>query len=188
MLVRELFEDEQMYIVYRAYGTQSRDSYYGYARGDSLEAARKTFLGGGNREADPDRADVKFMQSNGGNPDNVKFEMIDVTSTEEEAWLARNDIRQSAGDSVTGPTNFPIHVRARAEAEHPERFGNMMQQRKLMMAKTAREAYAIANEGPNPGPWGFANVKAIAAASPKNQVKNDLEKMTPSQFASVYFK
>ena len=66
-----LREDTDIFTVYKAYGSSDPRVYYGYAQGTEEDIAR-AFRAGINR-TDPDRAEKRMVEINGGDPDDIQF-------------------------------------------------------------------------------------------------------------------
>jgi hypothetical protein len=178
MKIRDLLtESTGMYTVYKAYGPEDDRVYYGYAQGDE-QAIANNFRAGVNR-TDPDRAEKRMVDINGGDPDSIKFEVVDVFTDELDAWTMRNDLRISDAQSLTGPTMFPGNILARAQKERPEKLLAWKQTKEFSAAKTAREAWSL-------GMWSQEAVKALTQKFPRAEVIKDLDKLNPTQFASKY--
>jgi hypothetical protein len=178
MKIRDILtENTGMYTVYKAYGPEDDRVYYGYAQGDE-QAIANNFTAGVNR-TDPDRAEKRLVDINGGDPDAIKFDVVDVFNDELDAWTMRNDLRISDAQSLTGPTMFPGNILARAQKERPEKLMAWKQTKEFSAAKTAREAWGL-------GMWSQEAVKALTQKFPRTEVIKDLDKMNPTQFASKY--
>lgn len=175
-----LVENYNMYTVYKAYGRNDPQVYYGYAQGTEEDVAR-TWMAGVNR-TDPDRAEKKLVALNGGDPDEIKFEVVDVFADELDAWVMRNDLRLQDSQSITGPTMFPPEVLNRAKKERPEKVEGW---KKAMGMKDARTAF----EAGKMGRWPSDILQMIAANLPKSehrQLRNDFDRMAPDAFAAKY--
>lgn len=174
-------ETTDTYVVYKAYGKNTNRVYYGYARGD--EANVKTnFTAGYNNRSGGDRAERKFVDLNGGELDDVMFDIVDVFIDEYDAWMARNEERAEDALSITGPTMFPGDIAARASRENPERISQWKRRMSISKAKTAREAYAA-------GAWTKQQldqlIKPIGPAR-KGDIVADLDSLTPQEFSTKY--
>lgn len=171
-----------MFAVYRATGSVSNLSYYGYAtvtEENAAEQARASFLGGAQR-SEMERADVRLFQANGADADNIRVTIIDVAEDEAEAWMLRNEQRATSVDTISGPTMFPGHIAERVAKEQPQKIANWKLAIKMRTQKTARDAYAL-------GMWTIDQIKNLAANAPLSQIRKDLDTMTPDQFQVAYF-
>jgi hypothetical protein len=172
--IKPLNENTGMYVVYKVSADSTDSVYYGYTIGEDV---KKAFMVGANRQAEPDRGDVRMINQAGGE-DNLRFQMVDVFDNEIEAFVARNDARASDGASITGPSHFPASVYQRALKDYPEK----AKMWKLDAGQTtAREAMAN-------GMFTFDTLKALVAQNPsiKNQLKIDLDKMLYTDFKTKY--
>jgi hypothetical protein len=178
MKIQEILtENYNMYTVYKAYGPEDDRVYYGYAQGTEEDIARN-FTAGVNR-TDPDRAEKRMVDINGGDPADIKFEVVDVFADELDAWTMRNELRISDSQSLTGPTMFPGNILARAQKERPEQLEKWKAAMGMKEAKTAREAAQL-------GRWDQATVKALTTKFPRAEVVRDFDKLAPDAFASKY--
>ena len=163
-----------MFTVYKAYGTVSNETYYGYCKD---REPKEAFLEQARRKED--RADVRFLSNNNDSIDNITFEIVDGCIDEQEAWMKRNDLRAADIESVTGPTMWPGKFFEKAAKEHPERVAAWKQEELFSKCATARKAYAL-------GKWSVAQIKQLSTSFPKKQVVFDLDKLSPKQFAEKY--
>lgn len=181
MKIQEILtENYNMYTVYKAYGPEDDRVYYGYAQGTEEDVAR-TWMAGVNR-TDPDRTEKKLVAINGGDPDDIKFEVVDVFADELDAWVMRNDLRIQDSRSLTGPTMFPPEVLNRAKKERPEKVEGWKKAMGMKEARTANEATQL-------GRWPASILKDIAVNLPKSEhgkLRNDFDKMSPDAFAAKY--
>lgn len=169
--------NEAMYTVYKAYGKNDPQVYYGYATGTEDDIAR-TFGAGVNR-TDPDRAEKRLVAINGGDPAEIKFEIMDVFADELDAWVTRNDLRAQDSLSITGPTMFPPEVFNRAKKERPNAVAGWKTARDMNSAATAREAAAL-------GKWDQATIKGLTAKYPRAEVVKDFDGLSPAAFGAKY--
>lgn len=172
-----LTENYNMYTVYKAYGPTDPQVYYGYAQGTEEDIARN-FTAGVNR-TDPDRAEKRLVDINGGDPADIKFEVVDVFNDELDAWTMRNDLRITDAQSLTGPTMFPGNILARAQKERPEKLAEWKKARGMADARTAREAAQL-------GRWDQQTIKGLSAKFPRKELVQDFDKLSPDAFGSKY--
>lgn len=177
MKVSELFEDAEPYVVYKVSSPKVDVVYYGYATGEDV---RKSFMVGANRQDNPDRGDVRMINLAGGE-ENLNFEIIDVFNDEIEAFADRNDRRAHDSQSITGPSMFPGSVFQRLKAQHPDRVAKWKNARSLD-TMTAREAMAE-----KMSEFTFQDLKAIATPETKQQIVDDLDRLSYHQFKEKYF-
>ena len=175
-----LTENYNMYTVYKAYGPTDPQVYYGYAQGTEEDVAR-TWMAGVNR-TDPDRAEKRLVAINGGDPDDIKFEVVDVFADELDAWVMRNDLRIQDSQSLTGPTMFPPEVLKRAQKERPEKVEGWKKARGMKDARTAYEATKM-------GRWPADILKTLASKMNKKDhagLRKDFDNLAPDAFATKY--
>lgn len=163
-----------MFTVYKAYGTVSNETYYGYCKD---REPKEAFLEQARRKED--RADVRFLSNNNDSIDNITFEIVDGCIDEQEAWMKRNDLRAADVESVTGPTMWPGKFLERAQKEHPERVARWKKEEMFNKCATARKAYAL-------GKWTVDQIKQLSTTYNKKQVVADLDKLTPKCFSEKY--
>lgn len=167
-----------MFIVYRAFGTHSTQSYYAYAKGEEKEDALKTFLVGAHRTEE--RGDSLLFMLNNQDELSMDIEILDVFEDELDAYMLRNELRVIHSDSITGPTPWPGNMARRAENERPEELEAYRKRLKIRGAKSARQAYAL-------GLWTKAVIDNLASWSTnKPQLKKDFDKLSPSEFSIKY--
>lgn len=164
-----------MYIIYSVINP-SGQVYYGYAQGNDIDDAKKSFLANAHRP-DQNRVDVKYFGDI--EPDQLLVEVVDVADSEEEAHLFRNEHRVS-NDSVSRPTNFPANINRKAEQQFPERVAALKEKAKLMSLPTARKAWAA-------GLYNKDQIANLTITHPKTRVIADLDNLTPAAFNSKYF-
>lgn len=170
------------YIVYQVTSPKTDKVYYSYTRNNDLQ---KAFLAGAERSNEPDRGDVRMMQV-AGDASDLRFKMLDVFDDELAAFMERNDYRAKDPQSITGPTNFPATIFARAKAVDPERVKKWKLAGDINSA-TAREA--MGDEFKNVAAYNFGDLKQLVAADPsiKNQLTQDLDKLSYLDFKKKYF-
>lgn len=162
-----------MFTVYRASGSKSGLAYYGYCQGDDVSGAFGQF-----GRSETSRADVRLMMANGTEDvDDLKIEVIDACTDELEALVARNDLRSTMTDSISGPTLFPLAARAGEIDASSIDLWNQATTR--FNAKTAREALAR-------GQWTFQQIKDLSNAFDRKNVIKDLDALSPFDFAVKY--
>jgi len=171
------------YTVYKVSGKFSPYSYYGYSYEEDI---LKAFLRGAHRSGpnDSKRADVRFLEDNGGLDENVWIEeQIDVFDSEVEAWMLRNEIRSTVSDSFTGPTNMPYPDADKVLKEKPELGKRWEKQNKIRLAKTAKEAKIN-------GRWSQEQINNLVNTrknkKEKDVLTNDYKTLSPDEFAEKY--
>ncbi len=188
MKLRDIItENNVQWMVYKVSSPRTDQVYYGYAQGSSLEDCKRVFLIGAQRNNAPDRGDGKMLLAAKEDVDSLKFELIDVSADEIEAFTARNDNRASDVASITGPTQFPGNVYKRALELHPDRVAKWKMDTQLNKM-TARESMSA--EGQAAGSkLSFAQVKELVAQRPdiKAELTKDLDALMYPQFIAKYF-
>lgn len=164
------------YVVYKVSSPNTDHTYYGYSQGKDI---KKAFLNGANRQAEPDRGDVRMINVAGGE-DELRFTMEDIFVNEIEAWMARNDLRAQDNKSITGPTILPAPMLRAAKDIDPARVASWKAARDLN-SMTAREAMAAQA-------FSMDDLKAIVAANPKikPQIIKDLDALVYPDFKAKY--
>lgn len=183
MKLKHLLQESANFIVYKVSSPHTDRVYYGYGQGQSMEDIKKLFLAGARRGDAPDRGDGKMLLAAKEDIESLKFEMVDVSPDEIEAFTVRNDNRASDSASITGPTAFPGNVYKRALQLHPDRVKSWKIQRDLN-SMTAREAMSVEQSQLK-----FPMVKKLVQDQPDlhNQVKTDLDGLTYPAFMAKYF-
>lgn len=168
--------NEDGYVVYKVSSPNTDHTYYGYSKGKDIKQA---FLSGANRQAEPDRGDVRMINAAGGE-DALQFKMEDIFVNEVEAWMARNDLRAQDSKSITGPTILPAPMLRAAKDMDPDRVASWKLTRDLNNM-TAREAMAAQA-------FSMDDLKAIVAANPKikPQIVKDLDMLLYPEFKAKY--
>ena len=175
--IKPLRENAVDYVVFKVSSPNSDQVYYGYSMGEDV---KKAFMVGAKRQDNPDRGDVRMINSAGGDVENLNFELVDVFANEIEAFMERNDLRAKDAMSITGPSNFPGQVYQRALKDHPERVGRWKLDKDLNNM-TARQAMGN-------GAFSMDALTAITAANPKlkPQIVADLDGMMYPEFKTKY--
>lgn len=169
-------------IVYKISSDLTSHTYYGYARARDEIHAKQLFLKGASRAFDPNirRGDVEWLQKHNHNKtDNIVLEVHDVCIDEQEAWMARNDLRSSDVCSVTGPSQWPIINYDHAKEYQPERVEAWKHNKQINESATARQAYQLQA-------WMFDQIKKLCLSFDKQMVIYDLDTLTPMQFSIKY--
>lgn len=164
-----------MFTVYKAYGTRTKTSYYGYCENSTpYDAFKKQARSYDDRFG----VDGKFLEDNGG-IGNIVFVTLTSYEDELEAWMSRNDYRSIDSESVSRPSHFPVVLHEKANEEHPGRVEQWKINVAIHSCVTAREAYVK-------GKWTFDQIKKICNLFPKKEVAKDLDTLTPADFALKY--
>lgn len=168
------------YAVYKVTGPNTEKVYYGYSKGADDESVRKSFFVGANRKGKDDegRGAQILVNANGGQ-DDLEFEILDVTDTEEQAFMARNEEREADSNSTTGSSYFPPHIHRSVSANNPEHMAKISMLRDLSKCKTAREAWAKKF-------FDTAAMKALPTQHNKQEVVRDLDTLNPREFSKKY--
>lgn len=149
--------------------------YFGYTNEDCVEHeflkhAKKSTPG-------ENRGTSTIWKQNGENIKNFEFEIIDFFETEFDAWQARNDIRSTSAESISGPTLLPLTFLSNTEIKKVENWKKSIQFKKC---KTARNAFAL-------GKWTKEEMNNLLTKFHKKTIIMDLDRMNPTQFEMKYF-
>lgn len=168
------------YTVYKVTGPNTEKTYYGYVKGTGDEAIRKAFFTAAGRQGQEHegRGVKQLVDANGGDED-LEFEVLDVTDTEEDAFKMRNLEREGDSTSVTGASVWPDYIHRKVSAENPEYVQKMQMIRDLNKCKNAREAWAKKF-------FDSAAIKALPSQHNKQEVIRDLDALTPHMFSKKY--
>ena len=169
----EPIEETLCYTLFKVTGT-STDAYYGYTKENDI---LKSFLRGFRRQTE-DRADKKFVNDNGG-VDNMVITSLDVFDNEEDAFIARNDIRGASCDSVTGPTLYPPSMIDRINAKDSSKVRIWKNINIQKRSKTARKAAAA-------GRWTSKQFKSLIPTFKRSDIVYDLDHLSPNDFSLKY--
>ena len=171
----EPVEETIWYTLFKVTGAStSTEAYYGYTKEEDI---LKSFLRGFRRQAEQ-RADKKFVNDNGGE-DNMVITSLDVFANEEDAFIARNDIRGASSDSVTGPSLYPPSMIDRINAKDSSKVRIWEKINIQKRSKTARKAAAA-------GRWSTKQIKALVPTFKRVEVVYDLDHLTPNAFSLKY--
>jgi hypothetical protein len=183
MKISELLLESAQYIVYKVSSPHTDRVYYGYATGASMEDAKKGFLTGGTRTDADQRGDGKMLQAAKEDVHTLKFELVDVSPDEVEAFTSRNDNRAQDSTSITGPTQFPGNVYKRAMEKHPER-AKLWKVQQSLATMHVRDAMNEPSSGLT-----YDNIKALVAANPKikPELLKDMDSLQYPAFMAKYF-
>lgn len=183
MKVSELLLENAQYVVYKVSSPHTDRVYYGYATGATKDDIKKGFLIGGTRTDAEQRGDGKMLQAAKEDLETLKFDIIDVTSDEIEAFTVRNDNRAQDSASITGPTQFPGNVYKRALQAHPER-AKLWKVQKSLSSMSVRDAMNEPASGLT-----YDMVKQLVAANPsiKPALVKDMDAMMFHDFMKKYF-
>lgn len=174
--IKPLRESVSDFVVFKVSSSNTNFVYYGYSKNEDI---KKAFLVGANRQAEPDRGDVRMINAAGGE-DELRFNMEDIFVDELDAWMTRNDLRAQDSNSITGPTNLPaLKLRDALDAD-PERVVKWKLDRDInnMIARKAMAA----------GAFSLGDLKAIVAANPEieQHIKRDLDRLLYPEFKAKY--
>lgn len=183
MKIHELLIESAQFVVYKVSSPHTDRVYYGYATGASMEDVKKGFLTGGSRTDAAERGDGKMLQAAKEDVATLKFELIDVTPDEIEAFTARNDNRAQDSASITGPTQFPGNVYKRALEMHPDRVQSWKVQ-KALGTMHVRDAMKEPASGLT-----FQRIQDFVSKNPtrKEEMKGDMDRLPFPQFMAKYF-
>lgn len=174
--IKTLRESNNDYVVYRVSSPNTDAVYYGYSSGPDI---KKAFLVGANRQAEPDRGDVRMINAAGGE-DTLRFSMEDVFTDELDAWMTRNDLRARDNMSITGPSNFPTPMLRAAKSTDPDRVARWKLEQGLQNM-TARQAMAAKE-------FSMSDLQGVVAKNPsiKPALIKDLDQLTYPDFKAKY--
>lgn len=183
MKIAELLLENAQYVVYKVSSPHTDRVYYGYATGATKEDIKRGFLTGGTRTDAEQRGDGKMLQAAKEDIETLKFEIIDVSADEIEAFTVRNDNRAQDSASITGPTQFPGNVYKRALQAHPER-ATLWKVQKSLATMHVRDAINEPASGLT-----FAMIKQAVAANPaiKTEMTKDMDALPFPAFMAKYF-
>lgn len=167
-----LREAQQEFYVYKATGAHTPYVYYGYSQ---VADVAKVFFGAGDEEVG--RGSSQLIRANKWDKESIKVEMIDIFDNQYEAWVARNDLRAQDSKSIVGPSHLPTAYMSHAVKTIPEK----VKQWKVNVAdlKTARDAFSA-------GRWAKDVIQNLAKKFKREQVINDLDTLSPEEFAGKY--